>query len=113
MTTGEMLTAWREATRAAEIAEQLATLAAEAAQSADVNAETAEQVAVLAEQTASLAAAAAERARNAADDARRIVAARQGTLHDADDIRANTRATEDGARVAYHQAEDEARSKRR
>ena len=112
MTTGDLLNAWRDATRATELAERLADAAAEAAHSADITAEAAEEVAAMAERTATMAMAAAERARGAASHARRIaVAVHDGRVHDAEDVMANNRANEDGARVAYHQAEDEARAK--
>lgn len=112
MTTGDLLNAWRDATRAAEAAERLATAAHEAAGKAGLSAEAAEQIAALAEQTVTVAMNAANRARLAADEARRIATeAREEQQHD-DDIMANARATEDGARAAYHHAEDEARTRR-
>jgi hypothetical protein len=98
----QLLAAWREAVRAAEMAERVATAAAEAASQADVRAEVSSELADLAERAAESAARAAQRARAVATEA---AAAAQGfkemggasaqTLNDA-------RAAEKKARDAYH-----------
>ena len=109
MTTADLLNAWREATRAAELAERLARLAAEATERADLNAEVAEEVAAMAEQAATSAIAAAERARSVADEASRVAGKeRTGTLPDAEAAHAATRVVEGETRDAYHRAADEA-----
>jgi len=49
VTTADLLEAWREATRAADLAERLAKLAAETSERADLSADASEEVAKLAE----------------------------------------------------------------
>ena len=66
----DLLEAWRDTVRAADLADRLATAAAMAAEQAGLNATQAEEVATMAERAATTAAAAAERARSAADRAR-------------------------------------------
>src|SRR5690606_15920188 len=60
---GELLNAWRDATRAAELAQRLATSAADALARADVQATESAEIARLAEQAADAAGRAADRAR--------------------------------------------------
>ena len=111
MRTSDLLNAWRDATRAAEAAERLATAAHEAAGKAEISAEVAEEIAELVDQTVTMAMAAANRARLAADESRRLATeAVEEEQHD-DDVMANTRATEDGAREEYHHAEGDARAR--
>jgi hypothetical protein len=111
-TTADLLESWRDATRAAELAERLALVATKNAERANLNADEAEEVAVLAEQAAASAAAAGERARRAADQAR--LNARQSA--DVDLVEANaqhdgSRTAEVGAKAAYHDAEAAARAR--
>ena len=109
-TTDELLTAWRDAIRAAELAERLATMAAETAALADLNASVTEEIAQLAEQAGASATAAAARARVAADDAKsKARKSHDGQLADADDAKRATREFEAAARAAYHDAEAKAR----
>src|SRR5689334_9689127 len=65
----ELLDAWRDALRAAELAERLASSALRAADRGDRDAATAEELAVLAEEAASAAERAARVAREAATKA--------------------------------------------
>jgi hypothetical protein len=51
-TTADLLSFWREATRAAELAERLAGVAAESAERAEMSASASEEIADLAEQAA-------------------------------------------------------------
>lgn len=112
VTTAELLTAWREATRAAELAERLSALAAETADRADTNAQASEEIADLAEQAAAAATRAAERARAAAGQAREAArAVREERLVEATASEAQARAVEFDARDRYHDAEAEARHK--
>lgn len=112
VTTAELLAAWREASRAAELADRLAEQAHSSAERADINAATAEEVAALAEQVAEVAASAAARARSAAEGARALARrSHDGPLSEAARERSDTRAVESQARDAYHLAEERARSK--
>ena len=74
-TSEELLLAWQDTTRAAELAERLAALALEAADHADERALAADEIATVAESAARSAEAAAVRAREGADLAR-LAAAR-------------------------------------
>jgi len=67
----DLLNAWRDATRAAELAERLATIAAETLARADVRAAESAEIARLAEQAADSAATAAARSRLVATEAAR------------------------------------------
>ena len=113
VTTSDLLNAWREATRAADLAERLATLAAETARRATVSADTAEEIAAMAERAAESAAAAADRARAAAREARQAAENDQGATVEAERIQAGTRDFEAAARDAYHDAEADAQSRHR
>ena len=108
VTTADLLDAWREAVRAAELAERLARLASETASQADVNAGAAEEVAVMAEHVAQSASAAAGRARTAADEARRIAWRDREAVGEADATEARTRAVETDAHEAYRTGSGEA-----
>lgn len=79
-TSADLLISWREATRAAELTERLAAVAAATLADAELNAAAAQEVADLADRAATSAIEAAEHARRASDEARR--AAR--TLREAD-----------------------------
>lgn len=67
----DLLNAWRDATRAAELAERLATIAAESLARADLRATESAEIARLADQAAESAATAAARARFVAAEAAR------------------------------------------
>ena len=67
--TGELLTQWRDATRAAELAERLAEIASQAADQADRSALASDQIARMAEKAAVAAERAARSARKAARQA--------------------------------------------
>lgn len=109
MTTQELLDQWREATRAAELAERLAKLAAANAARADHAAADADKVARMAERAAVAAERAATSARRAA--VRTAAFAREnraGPLADADHNVTETRAEEGAARERYDAAERQA-----
>ena len=83
MTTTNLLEQWREATRAADLAERLARLALESADLADEEALASEEIATLAEAAAESAARAATTARAAAERAKTLADAKHGrTLAD-------------------------------
>jgi hypothetical protein len=109
VTTADLLAAWREATRAAELAERLAKMADEAAQEADESAIASEALAALAEQAADAAATAARTARATAERARARASDRTKGAASARDDEGFARAGEEAARVEYHQVEDDAR----
>jgi hypothetical protein len=110
VTTAELLEAWREATRAAELAARLTRQAEEAADHADDDAMGSDEIAKLAESAAEAAEAAASKARNAADRASALAAAkRDAGVGDAKQIEEAARVFETGARDEYHDAEAEAR----
>ena len=103
LTTQDLLEQWRDATRAAELAERLASVAAESAARAD-------QVAVGTDEIALMA----ERAAKTAERAARSTFAREnraGTLADADQSVVDTRAEEVTAHERYHEAEQVARAR--
>lgn len=111
-TTGELLEQWRDATRAAELAERLARLAAESAERADQAAMGAEEIARMAERAAKAAERAARSARVAADRATKFAREnRAGTVVDADHSVIDTRVEEAAARDRYHTAERAARDR--
>ena len=112
VTTSDLLEVWREATRAAELAERLAQLASDKAQQTDLDATGAEEVAALAEQSAAAATAAAQRARATADHARGLAReAKGGDVRAADDDRASTLAAEGAGRDWYQSAEADVRER--
>jgi hypothetical protein len=108
--TAELLDAWREATRAAELAARLARQAEEAADHADDDAMGSDEIAKLAESAAEAAEVAASKARTAADRAASLAASkREGGLGDARETEDAARAFETEAREDYHDAEADAR----
>ena len=105
-TTGELLTQWRDATRAAELAERLADIASEAAGQADRSALASDQIARMAEKAAVAAERAARSARKAARMAADLaVEHREHRVRVADEELVTARASEDHARGRYHEAE--------
>jgi hypothetical protein len=105
-TTAELLEQWREATRAAELAERLADLATQAAEQADRSAVASEQIAKMAEKAANAAERAATTARKAAKQAEQLAEDNRGRrLPDAQSALEDARATEAGARDRYRAAE--------
>lgn len=112
LTTQELLEQWREATRAAELAERLAKLATESAARADQAAAGGEEIARMAERAAKAAERAARSARKAADRAAAFARDnRSGSLAAADQSVVDTRAEEGAARDRYHEAEQAARDR--
>lgn len=110
VTTADLLERWREATRAAELAERLAQVAMDSAQRADRSAEASEDIARLAERAARSAERAARSARQAATRATAFAQeSRAGRLAEADRALTDARAKEKEARGRYHAAEEEAR----
>jgi hypothetical protein len=108
ITTAELLTAWRDATRAAELADRLAQIALEAADRADSIALGSEEIADLAEQAAASATRAAERARAAAVQAREAAReGRQDRLPAAEATVTETHSLEQAARDLFQTAEAE------
>ena len=114
MSTGELLEQWREATRAAQLAERLAALAKSSAERSDRDAVAAEEIAKLAQKAAQHAERAARVAREAADRASSFARDnRAGPLAEADEAVIATRDEETAARDRYHDAEREARERNR
>ena len=112
LTTQDLLEEWREATRAAELAERLAKLASESATRADQAAVGAEEIARMAERAAKASERAAASARKAANQAAACARDnRAGTLANADHSVLATRAEESTARDRYHEAERIARER--
>jgi hypothetical protein len=110
--TADLLTAWRDATRAAELADRLAQMAAEAAETADRSAMASEDIAKMAERAAKAADRAATSAREAARRAAALATeSRERRLVDADMLASRARAEESAARDAYHRGETEARDR--
>lgn len=110
VTTGQLLEQWREATRAAQLAERLAELARASVERADRDALAADDIAQMAEQTATHAERAARVAREAAVRAATFAAEERGDrLNEADHAVGATSAGETEARERYHEAEAEAR----
>ena len=112
LTTEELLEQWREATRAAELAERLAKVAAESAARADEVALAADEIARFAERAAKASDRAARSARQAAERATTFArTSRSGSLADADQTVTDTRAEEQAAVGRYHEAERQARER--
>lgn len=112
VTAADLLEAWREASRAAALADRLSELAHTTADRANLNAASAEEVATLAEQVAKVATAAATRARAAATEARAIARkSNDGPLTGAVAEQTGTHAEEAEAREAYHDAETDAHAR--
>ena len=111
-TTADLLEAWREATRASELAERLAAAANEAAELAERGATEFEEIAQMAERAATSAERAARIAREAATRAHSFAEqSRQHKVLDADDAVTRTRTQEVAVRDAYHESERRARER--
>ena len=105
LTTADLLMQWREATRAAELAERLAEVATRAADQSDASALASEQIARMAEKAAVAAERASRSARNAATRAASLATENRSTrLREADEAVVSARASEAEARVRYEQA---------
>ena len=114
MTTGELLEQWREATRAAELAERLARLAQTSVERADRDAVAAQEIARMAERAAKHAERTARIARDAADRAQAFAAEnRSGYLSETEQAVVSTRDEETAARDRYHAAEQAASERQR
>lgn len=112
MTTSELLEQWREATRAAELAERLAKLAKTSVERSDRDLIGAQEIAKIAERAAKHAERAAKIAREAAERATAFAAEnRSGYLADAEAAVVSTREEEAAARGRYHEAEAAARDR--
>ena len=110
--TADLLAQWRDATRAAELADRLAGMAAEAADTADRSAMASEEIAKMAERAAKAADRAARSARDAASRAAALAReSRQRRLLEADAVVTSARADETAARDAYHRREAAARDR--
>ena len=110
VTTADLLTAWRDAIRAAELAERLAVAATDAASQADVRASGSEEIAALAERAAEAATRAAERARTAAAEAAQLAASLRGMgIPAAEANVTDMRRIETDAAAAYRDAEQHGR----
>jgi hypothetical protein len=114
MATSELLEQWREATRAAELAERLATLAQRSVERSDKDAVAAQEIAKIAERAAKHAERTARIAREASDRALAFAAEnREGYLAEADATVTSARDEEAAARDRYHAAERAARDRHR
>lgn len=112
LTAGELLEQWREATRAAELAERLANLARASVERSDRDSAAAHEIARMAETAAKHAERAARIARDAATRAQAFAAEnRTGYLAEAEAAADSTRRDESGARDRYHEAERVARER--
>jgi hypothetical protein len=108
--TEELLDAWRDAQRAAELAERLAAAALEAAERADRAALSSEDVADLADAASAAAERASRTAREVATRARALATdTRHVDLAAADHAATSARARETDARDAYERSHSQER----
>lgn len=107
ISTANLLDAWREAMRAAELAERLARLAEATAEDADESAVASEEIAQLAERAAVAASNAAQSARNAASRTAAVAKLRRDGVSHAQDTERGTRQAETTAKDDYHRAEED------
>jgi hypothetical protein len=108
MTTAELLDAWRDASRAADLAERLAEVARRVTEKGDQDAATALEIAALADEVAASAERASRAARAAAQKASEHASRLADQLSGADQAVNDARTEETGARDRYHDAEAEA-----
>lgn len=112
-TAADLLSAWRDAKRAAELTRRLAEVAEDVSATAENDAAAAEEVAALAETTAKAAEATSARARATADRMRGAAETARGRgRQDAAAAVAEARDDETSAGDRYHEAEREARTRR-
>lgn len=112
MSTADLLEQWREATRAAQLAERLAELAKASVERCDRDAVTAREIAKMAERAAKHAERAAHAAREAANRASAFADENRSVrLADADSIATDSRTEEEAARERFHEAERNARER--
>ena len=109
--TAELLETWRDATRAAELADHLAANAADVSERADDTAVAAEEIAKLAERAAKAAERAANTARDAAMRAAQLARSSRDKNASGGDRAMAAHAAEDQARDAYHARVAEAESR--
>jgi methyl-accepting chemotaxis protein len=109
MSTAELLQAWRDAIRAAELAERLATVAAQASANAEIQSAEADEIATLAEEAAARAQVAAERARAFATSVGMSAAGLRDQAGASQHTSETMRRIEGEARSAFHDAEAQAR----
>ncbi|HUR21893.1 MAG TPA: hypothetical protein VMZ90_13850 [Vicinamibacterales bacterium] len=105
----DVLNAWRDAVRAAELAERLASDAAQAADAADVRSLASAELAELAQQAADASARAAARAAATAAEAALLARQLRENIPGARQTLDVANASEAEARAAYHDAEAETR----
>jgi len=111
VSTEDLLDAWRDATRAAELAERLAATALRAAERAEQDAAAAEEIATLAEEAAAAAERAAEAARAAANKASLLSNGRTTDSRNADQAVVDARTAETDASDRYHDADADDRQR--
>ena len=112
MTTAELLEEWREATRAAQLAERLAEIAKASVERSDRDALAANEIATMAERAAKHAERAAKVAREAGERAAAFAREnRAGPLAETGEAVRATGAEESAARDRYHAAEAQARGR--
>lgn len=112
VTTSELLHAWPETTRAAELAQRLADNALATSERADQEAAAAEELAILAERAAQAAENAARSARTAATRLAAFAqASRETGLPEARATLEDAERAERHARDMYHEREREARER--
>ena len=108
----ELLDQWRDATRAAELAERLAQVARVSAERSDKDSVAAQEIAKIAERAAKHAERTARIAREASDRAMAYAQENRGAnLANAETSAAETRDSEAAARDRYHEAERAARER--
>ncbi len=108
----DLLNAWRDAVRAAELAERLASTAVKSAEDAEARALVAAELAALAEQAAAAAARTAAKADAFAAEAAALAQAlRNDALPDARHIVESANAAEVDAHSAYNEAGGSTRGK--
>ncbi len=111
VSTEELLQAWRDASRAAELAERLAAAAVRSAERADRDTATAMAVAALAESAAESAERAACEARAAANGMLQGAAVLRAEVDEGDVTSTDARSAVDVARARYREGETEARNR--
>jgi hypothetical protein len=111
MTTAELLEQWREATRAAELAERLTKMAASAVERTARDATASEELARLTARAATAAQEAAETARRAAHLAADLSRESMSDQATNDDTLSAARELEAEARKRYHEGETAARAR--